>query len=94
MSDPMIYVDLDYLRDRVKEEKERAEAAEAENARLTQGIGMLEDEAESLGREADRLREALREAKAQIGHGASCSCVICAPLRAALAPSTTGGDSA
>ena len=34
---------------------------EAEVARLTQGIGMLDDEAESLGREADRLREALKE---------------------------------
>ena len=36
------------------------EREKAENARLTQGIGMLDDEAESLGREADRLREALR----------------------------------
>jgi hypothetical protein len=33
-----------------------------EVARLTQGIGLLDDEAESLGREADRLREALDEA--------------------------------
>jgi len=31
-----------------------------------------------------RLREALTEAKAQIGHGAFCNCVVCSPLLAAL----------
>jgi chromosome segregation ATPase len=39
----------------------RREAAEAENARLTQRIGLLDDEAESLGREADRLREVVEQ---------------------------------
>jgi len=39
--------------------------------------------------ERDRLREALTEAKAQIGHGAFCNCVVCLPLIAALAAPTS-----
>ena len=39
--------------------------------------------------EVARLREALTEAKAQIGHGAFCNCVVCLPLIAALAAPTS-----
>ena len=44
-------------------------AAEAEVARLTQQVGLLDDEAESLGREADRLREALAGLMDQVERG-------------------------
>ena len=73
----------------------QCEAAEAEVARLAGQIerqddefgAVIESERSALA-EVARLREALTEAKAQIGHGAFCNCVVCSPLIAALAAPT------
>jgi hypothetical protein len=39
--------------------------------------------------ERDRLREALRETRARIGHKAFCKCWVCLPIDAALAKEGT-----
>ena len=69
--------------------------AEAEVARLREYADRMVVQVDELteGRiernaENKRLREALTEAKAQIGHGAFCNCVVCSPLIAALAETT------
>jgi len=89
---------LRYSREDLAAMKTRAEAAEAEVARWREGYGPELQELETLqtevarlaqgvttqAEEARTLREALTEAKAQIGHGAFCNCVVCSPLIAAL----------
>ena len=48
-------------------------------------VNVLMGERTATEAEVQRLREALTEAKAQIGHGAFCNCVVCLPLIGALA---------
>jgi len=70
----------------------RAEAAEAERDEWKQaasGRTVSCSNCETTEAEIVRLREALTEAKAQIGHGAFCNCVVCSPLLAALAAPDT-----
>jgi len=67
------------LRDELEAERERWRAVACN----------VKDGTAAAEAERDRLREALTEAKAQIGHGAFCNCVVCLPLIAALAAPTS-----
>ena len=68
--------------------KSKAKAAEAELVEWKATVNVLMGERTATEAEVQRLREALTEAKAQIGHGAFCNCVVCSPLIAALAAPT------